>query len=52
MEYSVAGALKAGIKRERILNFMSANDLEAWAASLRETSCDVLASRRGKMKAS
>jgi hypothetical protein len=52
MEYSVAGALRAGIKRERILNFMSANDLQAWAASLRANYGDVFASCRGKRKAS
>lgn len=36
MRYSAAAALKAGIRGERILNFMSCDDLLSWAASLRD----------------
>jgi putative hydrolase len=36
MEYSLAAALKAGIKPDRILNFMSGDELLAWAAQVRE----------------
>ena len=35
MPYALASALKAGIKQERILNFMSAHELLSWAANLR-----------------
>jgi histidinol phosphatase-like PHP family hydrolase len=35
MEYSLASALKAGIRRDRILNFMSANELVEWAGTVR-----------------
>jgi histidinol phosphatase-like PHP family hydrolase len=44
MEYSAAAALQAGIKRERILNFMSIDELRAWVEKLREPS--VAPSRR------
>jgi DNA polymerase (family 10) len=36
IEYSAAAALQAGIKRERILNFMSVNELRAWAKGVRD----------------
>jgi len=35
MEYSVAAAMQAGIKRDRILNFMDVHQLRAWVASVR-----------------
>lgn len=35
MDYALASALKAGIKTERILNFMSAQELRKWAAGVR-----------------
>jgi histidinol phosphatase-like PHP family hydrolase len=34
MEYSLAAALLAGIPRDRILNFMSADEIRNWAAAL------------------
>jgi histidinol phosphatase-like PHP family hydrolase len=36
MEFSAAAALKAGIKQDRILNFMSRDELLAWAQIVRE----------------
>jgi DNA polymerase (family 10) len=36
MEYALASAMKAGFKRERILNFMSPQELITWAATVRE----------------
>jgi len=36
MNYATASALKAGVKQERILNFMSAEKLKNWAATVRE----------------
>jgi histidinol phosphatase-like PHP family hydrolase len=36
MEYSLASALKAGIKKDRILNFMSAEELREWAGRVRD----------------
>lgn len=36
MEYALATALLAGIKRDRILNFMSRDELLNWAAKVRE----------------
>jgi histidinol phosphatase-like PHP family hydrolase len=36
MEYSAAAALMAGVKRDRILNFMSRDELIAWAQNVRE----------------
>ncbi len=36
IEYSAAAALKAGIERDRILNFMSVDDLRAWVYGLRD----------------
>jgi histidinol phosphatase-like PHP family hydrolase len=36
MDYSLAAAVRAGIDRGRILNFMSADELRAWAQSLRD----------------
>jgi histidinol phosphatase-like PHP family hydrolase len=36
MEYSLAAASKAGLRRDRILNFLSAEQLLAWIAELRE----------------
>ena len=38
MEYALAAALLAGIKRERILNFMHRDELLSWAANVRERS--------------
>jgi len=37
MEYSAASALIAGVRRDRILNFMSLNELIQWAETLRES---------------
>lgn len=36
MEYSLAAAIKAGIKKDRILNFMTAEQLMNWAAAMRK----------------
>jgi histidinol phosphatase-like PHP family hydrolase len=36
MEYSLAAASKAGLRRDRILNFLSAEQVLAWVAGLRE----------------
>ena len=36
MEFSSASALLAGVKRERILNFMLADDLLAWVGKVRD----------------
>jgi histidinol phosphatase-like PHP family hydrolase len=36
MEYSAAAALKAGIERNRILNFMSVDELRAWVHGVRD----------------
>ena len=38
MEFGLAAALLAGVKRDRILNFMSAEELLGWVASVRERS--------------
>ena len=38
MEFSTASALLAGVKRERILNFMTTEDLLAWAGEVRDYS--------------
>ena len=38
MEYALAAALLAGIKRDRILNFMSRKELLNWAANVRQGS--------------
>lgn len=35
--HSAATALRSGMKRDRILNFMSKNELLDWAAYLRDT---------------
>lgn len=35
MEYALASAVKAGVPKERILNFMSADELRSWATGLR-----------------
>ena len=35
MDFALAAAIKAGIRRDRILNFLSAEDLQNWAAALR-----------------
>jgi len=32
MEYALASAVKAGVPKERILNFMTADELQAWAS--------------------
>jgi DNA polymerase (family 10) len=45
IKLGVAGALRAGIARERILNFMNRSQLLAWAGSLRARSA-----RRSKRK--
>lgn len=44
MEYSAATALQAGIRRDRILNFMSVGELRTWVETLRQPS--IAASRR------
>jgi len=36
MDFSLAAAISAGIPRERILNFMEADQLLAWASELRQ----------------
>lgn len=36
MDYSLAAAIRSGIRRDRILNFMTANELRAWAQSVRK----------------
>jgi histidinol phosphatase-like PHP family hydrolase len=36
MDYSLASALLAGVKRDRILNFMSADELRDWSAAVRQ----------------
>ena len=36
MEFSAASALLVGVKRERILNFMSADDLLEWVGKVRD----------------
>jgi histidinol phosphatase-like PHP family hydrolase len=36
MDYSLAAAIRAGIKREKILNFMSADELCNWVEAVRE----------------
>ncbi len=38
MSYSLAAAIRAGIPRDRILNFMSPEELKAWAARVRHGS--------------
>jgi len=38
MDYSLASALSAGIPRQRILNFMTAQELKNWAGGIRERS--------------
>jgi histidinol phosphatase-like PHP family hydrolase len=37
MDFSLAAAIKAGINRDRILNFLSAEELQSWATALRTT---------------
>ena len=49
MEYSAAAALLAGVRRDRILNFMCRDDLAHWVASLRE-STGLPPRRRSRMK--
>jgi histidinol phosphatase-like PHP family hydrolase len=36
IDYALASAAKAGISADRILNFMTADELRAWAASVRD----------------
>ena len=36
MDYAIASAMKAGIKPERILNCLSLERLENWAATVRD----------------
>jgi histidinol phosphatase-like PHP family hydrolase len=38
IDYSLAAAIRAGIDRNRILNFMTADKLRGWAQSLRQSS--------------
>ena len=38
MEFGLASALLAGVKRDRILNFMTAEELLNWVGSVRERS--------------
>jgi DNA polymerase (family 10) len=38
MEFGLASALSAGVKRDRILNFMTAKELLDWVGSVRERS--------------
>jgi histidinol phosphatase-like PHP family hydrolase len=38
MEFGLAAALSAGVKRDRILNFMTAEELLGWVAGVRERS--------------
>jgi histidinol phosphatase-like PHP family hydrolase len=35
MDYSLAAAIRAGIPKDRILNFMSAEQLKQWVANVR-----------------
>jgi hypothetical protein len=37
MQLAVASAMGAGIKRERILNFMARDELLNWVQNVRET---------------
>ncbi len=43
MEYAAASALRAGIPRERILNFLSRDELLSWVESVRESARPVSA---------
>ena len=36
MNYALASAIRGGVREDRILNLMSAQDLITWAASVRE----------------
>ncbi len=36
MEYALASAVKCGIPKDRILNFMSSDELRSWAAGVRD----------------
>ena len=36
MDYALASVIKAGVKHDRVLNFMSVRELMSWAASVRE----------------
>jgi histidinol phosphatase-like PHP family hydrolase len=36
MDYALASVIRAGIKQNRVLNFMSVRELTSWAASVRE----------------
>jgi putative hydrolase len=36
MDYSLAAALRAGVRKERILNFMTADELRAWVKKVRD----------------
>jgi hypothetical protein len=38
MEFGLASALSAGVKRDRILNFMAVEELLDWVGSLRKRS--------------
>jgi hypothetical protein len=38
MEFGLASALLAGVKRDRIINFMTAEELLNWVGSVRERS--------------
>jgi len=43
MEFGLASALLAGVKRDRILNFMTVEELLDWVGSVRERSISRLA---------
>jgi histidinol phosphatase-like PHP family hydrolase len=36
MDYALASAIKAGVRKDRILNFMNAKELTDWSAAVRE----------------
>jgi histidinol phosphatase-like PHP family hydrolase len=36
MDFSLAAAIKAGIRRDRILNFLSSEELQNWVATVRD----------------
>ncbi len=38
MDYALASVLRAGVRRERILNFLRANELREWVGSVRDKS--------------
>jgi hypothetical protein len=38
MDYSLAAAIRAGIPKDRILNFMTVEELRAWVENVRRGS--------------